>query len=160
MELGWGLMRFGWEALCRSGNIDPILEATLPRLPSPTDFSFNVPTPPPGFRSGLVFGLEPRFGVKACFNLPTGDGERFSDPFVGARSVLSRAGVDAEAARTSTLGKVAARGVGPSSWASDNTDSGSVTDWTSGEDVVKYPVCEGCVDRGGGFSTGLQSWLS
>jgi len=105
------------DAACLSGNIDPILDATLPRLLSPADFSFNVPTPPPppGFLSGLVFGLEPRFGVKACFNLPTGEGDRLSDPFAGARSVLSRFGVDAEAARISTLGKVAARGVGPSS---------------------------------------------
>lgn len=108
-----------WDAACLSGNIDPILDATLPRLLSAADFSFNVPTPPtpPGFRSGLVFGLEPRFGVKACFNLPTGEGDRLSDPFVGARSVLStRLGVDAEAARTSIFwGNVAARGVVPSS---------------------------------------------
>jgi hypothetical protein len=47
---------------CLSGNIDPILDATLLRLPSPAAFSlYPIPSPaPPDFRSGLVFGLDPR----------------------------------------------------------------------------------------------------
>ena len=69
----------------------------------------------------------------------------------------SRDSVEAEAARASTAGKVDARGVAPSSCASDNTVSGSETDWTNGEDVVRYPMCEGCVERGGGVLCGLQS---
>jgi hypothetical protein len=47
---------------CLSGNIDPILDATLLRLPSPAAFSlYAVPSPaPPDFRSGLVLRLDPR----------------------------------------------------------------------------------------------------
>ncbi len=63
---------------CLSEKIEPTLDATLPRLPSPPlPFSFNSPPTPPGFRSGLVFGLDPRRGLKASLILPTGEGDRF-----------------------------------------------------------------------------------
>lgn len=65
----------GWEIDCLSEKIDPTLEATLPRLPSPP-LPLSVPTPP-GLRSGLVCGLDPRRGLKASFILPTGDGDLF-----------------------------------------------------------------------------------
>lgn len=109
-------LEFGSEDVCLSGKIDPILDATLLRLPSvPAAFSFTVTTPL-AFRSGLVFGLPPPLlGVKACFNLPTGEGDLFSEPFVvGGRRELSRSdGAEAEAATASVgLGKVEARGVG------------------------------------------------
>jgi hypothetical protein len=60
---------------CRSGNIELILEATLPRLlPAVVFFSCvdGLTPTPPAFRSGLVFGLEPR-RVRTFFNRPTGD---------------------------------------------------------------------------------------
>lgn len=74
------------EGDCRSGNIAPILEATLPRLFSAdgifscTDVFFScvgelIP-PPPARRSGLVFGLDPR-RVMAFFIRPAGDSDRF-----------------------------------------------------------------------------------
>lgn len=101
---------------CRSGNIAPILEATLPRLLS-ADGIFScvdgLTPPPPARRSGLVFGLEPR-RVKAFFNRPTGDGDRFRDVSGGAFNVLvTSVGADSEAARLLVVTwKVAARGVG------------------------------------------------
>ena len=103
---------------CRSGNIAPILETTLPRLLSAVvvlscDERLLTP-PPPTCRSGLVFGLDPR-RVKAVFNRPTGDGDRFCDISGGAFNVLvTSVGADSEAARLLVLDmwKVAARGVG------------------------------------------------
>lgn len=107
-------LEFSSVDVCLSGKIDPILDATLLLLPSvPAAFSFTAKTPL-AFRSGLVFGLPlPLLGVKACFNLPTGEGDRFSEPFVGGRRVLSESdGAEAEATTTSVdLGKVEARGV-------------------------------------------------
>lgn len=64
----------------------------------------------------------------------------------GAFNVLvTSVGVDSEAARLPVVVlKVAARGVGePSNCASDCVASGSVEEWTRGEDVVRYPMCEG-----------------
>lgn len=60
------------------GCFSNILDTTLPRLLLPAEsFSFgNVPAPPPDLRSGLRLGLVPRRGLKASFNLPTGDGDR------------------------------------------------------------------------------------
>ena len=53
-------------------------------------------------------------------------------------------------------GNVEARGVGaPSTWASARLGSGRVLEWTRGEEVVRYPVCEGCVESVGGVSRGL-----
>jgi hypothetical protein len=79
----------GWGDDCLSENIELTLDATLPRLPSPPlALSFRSPTPPP-LRSGLVLGLDPSRGLNASFILPTGEGDRFCDPFVGARSDLS-----------------------------------------------------------------------
>lgn len=83
VSIGWGLAVLG-----RSGDdvSDPvcdvclsnILETTLPRLPFPVvSFSFGaVPALFSFFRSGLPLGLVPRRGLKASFNLPTGDGDR------------------------------------------------------------------------------------
>ena len=78
---------WGGEGGILSGNIDPILDATLPRLPSAVLlFSFcNMPNPTePGLRSGLVLGLGPRRGVRASLSLPTGEDDRFDEPLVGA----------------------------------------------------------------------------
>lgn len=110
-------------AVCLSGNIDPILEATLPRLPSvpnPLLFVGTAPTAPLAFRSGLVLGLLALRGVKACFNLPTGEGDLLSDLLVGGRRLLSGSEDDDEVARASNdLGKaVGARGVVGSAWES------------------------------------------
>jgi hypothetical protein len=64
---------------------------------------------------------------------------------------------DSEAARTSMFaGKVEARGVGvPSTWASARFGSGRVVEWMRGEEVVRYPMCDGFVDSVGGVSRGL-----
>lgn len=143
---------------CLSENIEPTLDATLPRLPSPPPPSFLRTATPPGFRSGLRLGLDPRRGLKTSFILPTGEGDRFWDPFVGARSDLSNSdGADSEVARTSTFaGNVEARGVGaPSTWASARLGSGRVVECMRGEEVVRYPMCDGCVDNVGGVSRGL-----
>lgn len=122
---------------CRSANMFPTLDTTLPRLLSTVEalsFSFNpAAPPPPAFRSGLVLGLGlgPRFEVRAFFNLPTGDGLRCEEPFVGACRVVSTSdGADSEAARLSRCtGNVEARGVGtPSSWASCRLISGTVVE--------------------------------
>lgn len=98
---------------CLSENIEPTLDATLPRLPSPPLPSFLRTPTPPGLRSGLRLGLDPRRGLKTSFILPTGDGDRFCDPFVGVRRDLSNSdGADSRAARSTFLGNVEARGVG------------------------------------------------
>lgn len=63
---------------CLSGNIAPILEATLPRLLSAIVFfscDDRLTPPPPGCRSGLVFGLGPR-RIKAFLIRAPGDGDR------------------------------------------------------------------------------------
>jgi hypothetical protein len=63
---------------CLSENMEPTLDATLPRLPSPPlPLSFACTPTPPDLRSGLVFGLGASRGLKASFILPTGDGDRF-----------------------------------------------------------------------------------
>ena len=113
---------------CLSANIEPTLDATLPRLPSPPLFSFFRTPNPPGLRSGLRLGLDPRRGLNASLIRPTGDGDRFWDPFVGARNDLSNSdGADSKAARSTFGGNVAARGVGaPSTWASARLSSGRV----------------------------------
>lgn len=66
-------------------------------------------------------------------------------------------GADSEAARASVrLGNVEARGVEvPSNWDSDCTAFGRVVECMRGEDVVRYPMWDGCVDRDGGVSRGL-----
>jgi hypothetical protein len=66
-------------------------------------------------------------------------------------------GADSEAANTSMFaGKVEARGVGaPSTWESARLGSGRVVEWMRGEEVVRYPMCDGCVDSVGGVSRGL-----
>jgi hypothetical protein len=133
---GEDVFELGPDEICLSGKIEPILDATLPRLPSTTPADFSLPAvlapAPPGFRSGLVLGLPPPLrGVKACFNRPTGEGDRLSEPFVGGRREVSRSdGPAAEVARASmVVGKVAARGVVESaSWASDRSVPGTVVE--------------------------------
>lgn len=49
--------------------------------------------------SGLVFGLAPFFDFNASLSLPTGEGDRFCDPSIGARSELEREVVDSEFGR-------------------------------------------------------------
>jgi hypothetical protein len=84
---GEELVEIGSGGGCLSGNIAPILDATLPRLLSAEFFSFsfsfslsfcNCSSPaPPAFRSGLGVGLVPRRpGLKASFNLRPGEGDR------------------------------------------------------------------------------------
>jgi len=61
---------------CLSGNIAPILDATLPRLLSGMFFSFTCNSAPPPSR--LLLGLVARRpGRKASFNLLPGEGDRF-----------------------------------------------------------------------------------
>jgi hypothetical protein len=81
----------------------PILDATLPRLPSsPPElllfFCRYPPKPLPPFRSGLVEG--PLREVRASRILPTGDGDRFDDTGSVAtrRLVVSSCGMDSEEA--------------------------------------------------------------
>lgn len=145
---------------CRSGNIDPILDATLPRLLSPdVALSFNDDPAPtaPVLRSGLVLGLGPRRKIRASFSLPTGEGDRFKEPSSGARSLSDgRVGVDVEAARATDCGKV--EGIATTDASNCDTVGGLswiLVDFTSGDDVVRYPTCEGCVDSEGRVSRGL-----
>jgi hypothetical protein len=90
VSIAWTLAVFGRSGdavaetdccVCLSGKIAPILDATLPRLPSDILFSFsscNVSVRPPALRSGLDCWLDPlRPGRRASFNLPTGDGDLF-----------------------------------------------------------------------------------
>lgn len=67
----------GWDwGDCLSGNIAPILDATLPRRVSAETFSF-CGCSNPAFRSGLDAGLAPFLpGLNASFNLRPGDGDR------------------------------------------------------------------------------------
>lgn len=114
------------KAVCEevlSGNIEPSRDATLPRRFSAkvvASFVATAAAAPPALRSGLVFGLVPFLGVNASLNLPTGDGVRFWDASVGARSVPKvKSGLASEAASVSTVGKLADFGVSsPSSCAS------------------------------------------
>ena len=70
-------------------------------------------------------------------------------------------GADSEVARVAEfMGNVAARGVGePSNWPSDCVISGTVVELTRGEEVVRYPRCDGWVVNGGGVSWGLHTTL-
>jgi hypothetical protein len=85
------------------GKIAPILEATLPRLPSlPPFLSFGTPRskPPvlPAFRSGLVLG--PRLGLNASRNRPIGEGDLFADPAIsGCKPLTLTSGEDCVTAR-------------------------------------------------------------
>lgn len=79
----------GCAADCLSGNINPILDATLPRLLSTVDAfsaSFTADTvSATGLRSGLAFGLTlPLLDPKACFILPAGEVLRLPEGFEGA----------------------------------------------------------------------------
>jgi hypothetical protein len=84
------------------GKIAPILDTTLPRLPSfPPFLSLCTPgsRPPvlPAFRSGLV--LEPRLGLNASRNRPIGDGDLFTDPPIsGCKPLMLTSGEDCVAA--------------------------------------------------------------
>jgi len=67
-------------------------------------------------------------------------------------------GATSEAARLSIgKGNVPDRGAwAPSSCPSDEEGFGKVVECTRGEEVVRYPICEGCEVRGGGVSPGLE----
>jgi hypothetical protein len=134
----------GSDDVCLSGKILPNLDATLPRLLFvPTVLSFDAMETTASLaalRSGLVLGLPPpRLGVRACLNLPTGDGDLLPDPLEGGISVASTSdGVEVEVARASTdLGKVAARGVLPSNCASCKGVSGRLVECINGEVIVR-----------------------
>lgn len=47
------------------------------------------------------------------------------------------------------------RGV-PSNCVSSSDVSGTIAAFTRGDEVVRYPMCDGWVDNGGGVSKGLQ----
>ena len=151
---------------CRSGNMAPILDATLPRPFSPVlSFSFKFksdPTPPPpALFSRLLLSPDPRLGLRASFNLPTGEGERFGDSSAGALRLFAiSAGADSEAARLPVgVGIVDNRCVCELSNCPCEGGSGKVVDCTSGDDVVRYPMCDVCVDSGGGPSRRLRRCL-
>lgn len=74
--------------------------------------------------------------------------------------LVTTVGADSEAARLSIgKGNVDARGVGvPSNCPSGRAASGKTVDCTSGDDVVRYPMCDGCVDSGGRSSRCL--WMA
>ncbi len=134
----------GWKVVRLSGNIELILEATLPRSPSPTlRLSLCVSAPaPPDFRSGLVLGLDPalRRGLRASFSLPTGDGERLGDPFSGARNEVSTSdGVDIDATTSFSVVKGSDKLLpgAPSSCVSKRDPSGSIVVCIRGEDAVR-----------------------
>ena len=77
---------------------------------------------------------------------------------MGARRVWAR-GVDAnsEVARLSVeSGKVDALWF-PSGCETNDPICGSVAVCMSGEEDVRYPVCEGCVVNGGGVSVALST---
>jgi hypothetical protein len=75
---------------------------------------------------------------------------------VGARSFCEGVPlVDSEAARLSVLFGNVEDLETPSKCACNGPVSGTVDEFISGEDVVRYPMCEGCVDSGGGVSSGL-----
>jgi hypothetical protein len=81
---------------CLSGNIAPILDATLPRL-SAVFFSFCNCSTAAALRSGLGVGLGPRrAGLRASFNLRPGEGDRFCDPSVGVLRVVEEMSVGAD----------------------------------------------------------------
>jgi len=69
-------------------------------------------------------------------------------------------GAESEVARLSDgIGNETARGVcAPSSWPSVDEELVKVVEWTRGEDVVRYPMCEGCVVRGGGARDSSGLW--
>lgn len=75
--------------------------------------------------------------------------------------LVASVGVDSEIARLVVLnGKVAARAVGgPSNWASECVCSNIFVERTRGEEVVRYPVCDGWVVRGCEDSWGLHTTL-
>jgi hypothetical protein len=123
---------------------EPNFEFTLPLLESaPPSLVLNDESapPPPALRSGLVLGLVPRLGLKTSFNRPTGEGERFRGPSVGARSFCEGVPlVNSEVARLSVLlGKVESLET-PSKCACNGPASGTVDEFISGEDVVRYPM--------------------
>jgi hypothetical protein len=89
-------------AVSLPGKMEPILDTTLPRLPSlPPFLSFCTPVsrPPvlPAFRSGLVLG--PRLGLNASRNRPIGEGDLFIDPPIsGCKPPILTSGKDCVAA--------------------------------------------------------------
>jgi len=127
-----------------SGNMDPILDATLPLLLSDGAFSFSLGNwSPPPLLSGLDCGLGARFpGRSAFFNLRAGDGDRFWDESVGARRVFAmNVGSDSEEARLSDLVVEAAGETSPSDCDSKRlrctVSRGTVVVCMRGDEVVR-----------------------
>jgi hypothetical protein len=133
-----------------------ILDTTLPRLLLFPRFSLDAaPDPlPPTFRSGLPLGLAPRRGLKASFNLPTGDGDRRCELSGGARRLLSATNDIAEPEAATSL-----------VWCDDSNSevtpsnvcviSGTIDVCSRGEEDVRYPMWDACVDNVGLVSSGL-----
>lgn len=121
--------------VCLSGNIAPILDATLPRRPStpPELLSLKLPPNPPALRSGLVLGLFPLRGLNAAASRPAGDGDLLAGSPAAATSVVEELEADTVFGRR---GNVEAFGV-LSTCASGTTASGSVNAFTRGDDVVR-----------------------
>jgi hypothetical protein len=126
---------------CFSGNIAPILDATLPRLESAPPSFWNTPNvPPPALRSGLELRLEfDRLGLKASLSLPTGDVDLFGCvslgvcrfPVVDGTADDSReASVPVERGKVDDLGK-------SSSSRRGSELAGTVEVFTRGEDDVR-----------------------
>ena len=71
---------------------------------------------------------------------------------MGARSEFENSdGSISEEARLSDLFEKVVVAYVPSNWPSMlGGTRGRVVEWIKGEDVVRYPECEGCDNRGGG----------
>lgn len=114
VSMGWGTFEFrgGSDEKLTGPNCWPcfsnILDTTLPRLLCPvlsfacTGGTPTVPVSRSGLRLGLGSGLTPRRAFSFSRNLPTGEGDRFWDLSLGARS-LSEAEDEAESEAATML---------------------------------------------------------
>jgi hypothetical protein len=163
VSIGWSFEFRGLsgDELAESGCcpcLSNILDTTLARLLLPK-LSLDVAAGPllPILRSGLLLGLAPLRGFNASFNLPTGDGDRFCELSVGARSLLSGVRDTAESEATAALARWEELDseVVPSS-VSVCVISGTIDSLTRGDDEVRYPMWDWWVDNGGRVSRGLR----
>jgi hypothetical protein len=114
-------------------------------VPPPSFFLLTVPLV---FRSGLTLGLVDRL-LNDSFNLLTGDVGLLVSSCCGASkdSVV----VDADCAGIEELP------VGETDlFEAVGLSRRRFPDFMRGEDVVKYPICEGCEASGGGTAEGLS----
>lgn len=153
-----GIRGFGFSGCCglvaRSGKIAPILAATLPLLlvVSPSCCLAACTGDGSGLRSALPafgFGLV-LLRTKAPFSLLTGEAGRPSPTSAGAcrEATLYCCTPASPTLSCDELGTVEAEEAmsSASMW---------LADLTSGEEVVRYPICDGCEARGGGISVEL-----